>query len=702
LLTQAAPVGIYQTDEEGNCLFINQRWREITGLSSEEALGAGWIHALHEDDRGKVLWEWENSVKGQREFKLEYRFRRPNGELTWVQGRSVSLTDPKGKIMGYLGTVSDITEIKKTQEALAKKERSLHEAQKLARLGSWELYPASGQLVLSEISCYILDLSPTAPAITVEEFIAMAHPDDRAQLTHLGELSRGRGRRFRIECRFITSSDEVLHLVVKGEPTEEKGRQRLVGTLQDISEVKEAEAQAKTSEANLKALIENTSDSIWAIDSDYRFLAFNSAYQQVIKIHTGRSPQIGDKLRLELFPDAWRHHWSSMYERALRGERFVAETTEALHNQAHTFEHSFNPIMNQQGQVTGVAVFSRDISLRKETELRHEHFKYSLQVLNEIASNVNYNFSKQLDMALKTVVLYLQMPLGIISHIRSEQYVVEHTFSTHAGLAVEHGQIFELGKTYCDLTYQKDDVLTIHHMGQSEYSGHPCYPAHKLETYIGVPIVVRGQRYGTVNFSALEARAEPFGHEEIEFVKLFGRWVGSTIERKMDEQDLIWAKEKAEEASMAKAQFLSTMSHEIRTPMNAVIGLTHILLQEDPKPEQIGNLKTLKFSSENLLALINDILDFSKIEAGKVEFEEVDFSLDDLAKSITSALRPKAEERGIELLCQLDPALPPVVVGDPARLSQILNNLVSNAVKFTERGYVRLSIKAREKRGKKD
>lgn len=151
---------------------------------------------------------------------------------------------------------------------------------------------------------------------------------------------------------------------------------------------------------------------------------------------------------------------------------------------------------------------------------------------------------------------------------------------------------------------------------------------------------------------------------------------------------LIEAKEMAERAALTKSQFLSTMSHEIRTPMNAVIGFTHLLLQMEPRPEQMEYLRLLKFSAENLLVLINDILDFSKIEAGKIEFEEADFSIKDLISNIRLALLQKANEKDIQLKLLIDHDLPEVVKGDPVRLGQILTNLISNAVKFTKEGKI--------------
>lgn len=152
------------------------------------------------------------------------------------------------------------------------------------------------------------------------------------------------------------------------------------------------------------------------------------------------------------------------------------------------------------------------------------------------------------------------------------------------------------------------------------------------------------------------------------------------------------AKFKAEKASQAKADFLSTMSHEIRTPLNAVIGTTHLLLQEDPRADQVENLSTLRFSAENLLVLVNDILDFSKIEAGKIEFIDEDIDLRELLSVIRQTFGPSAEDKGLALEFSVEARVPDTVVTDGTRLNQVLMNLISNALKFTKNGKVKVEV----------
>lgn len=153
------------------------------------------------------------------------------------------------------------------------------------------------------------------------------------------------------------------------------------------------------------------------------------------------------------------------------------------------------------------------------------------------------------------------------------------------------------------------------------------------------------------------------------------------------------AKTEAEQGLKAKNEFLSTMSHEIRTPLNSILGMTHLILRDNPSSGQREQLNVLLFSANNLLAIVNDILDYNKIEAGKVNFEAIDMDLVAVIKNIHSGLRNAADEKGIELRLDIDPALKSRVIGDPTRTAQVITNLVSNAIKFTRKGHVLLQVK---------
>ncbi|HMF73878.1 MAG TPA: response regulator, partial [Flavitalea sp.] len=207
---------------------------------------------------------------------------------------------------------------------------------------------------------------------------------------------------------------------------------------------------------------------------------------------------------------------------------------------------------------------------------------------------------------------------------------------------------------------------------------------------VTIPVFADGSFWGFINIYCKEVRIWP--ETEVSILQSFAITVGSVIERIQLEKNLLESKELAEASSKAKSEFMSNMSHELRTPMNGIIGFTDLVLTTELKTNQREYLHNVSKSGHNLLGIINDILDFSKMEAGKLLIDSTAFKLHDLVEETAEILSLKALEKGLEILCIVDPLLPSQFVGDASRIRQILMNIIGNGIKFTNEGEIVIQV----------
>jgi signal transduction histidine kinase/CheY-like chemotaxis protein/HPt (histidine-containing phosphotransfer) domain-containing protein len=245
------------------------------------------------------------------------------------------------------------------------------------------------------------------------------------------------------------------------------------------------------------------------------------------------------------------------------------------------------------------------------------------------------------------------------------------------------GRILQTGKPL--LLNQKTDV-------QAEQPGAEVI-GRAASSYLGVPILVGGRAVGVISVQSTGQEGQ-FDIDDEHLLETLAANVGTALNNAHLYEELKEAKEAAEAATRAKSEFLANMSHEIRTPMNAIIGMTHIAVRHTADARLLDYLSKIDRATNNLLQIINDVLDFSKIEAGKLTMERVPFRLDEVLSNLSTVTGIRAQEKGLELIFDVDPDLPQTLVGDPLRLNQVLVNLCSNSVKFTKAGEIVVRIRS--------
>lgn len=233
---------------------------------------------------------------------------------------------------------------------------------------------------------------------------------------------------------------------------------------------------------------------------------------------------------------------------------------------------------------------------------------------------------------------------------------------------------------------RESNLKILEESGEIELVGTPC------RVWMGVPLRVENEIIGVMCMQDYNDESK-FSQDDLYLLEFIANQIAMTIQRRMMLDNLIQARQKAEEAAQSKQQFMSTMSHEIRTPLNEVIGITNLLLQGNPREDQMDFINTLKFSGNHLLTLVNDVLDFNKMESGKVIFEQTRFNLSGFLAEImrSYSFRSKAKNLKFDIIKYNE--LPNEVVGDPLRLNQILSNLLSNALKFTKAGSISVTVR---------
>ncbi len=466
--------------------------------------------------------------------------------------------------------------------------------------------------------------------------------------------------------------------------------------------IKENQKNLKQKTSELELLINNIKIQIWYLKTPYEYGIVNQAHAEFL----GKTiEEISYRPVAEVLP-------SNELGDAITNSLNVYKTKSSLFKELWTLNGKgekrllsmmFSPSINDEGNVDFVICSATDVTLER---LAEEKIKKNL-LQQEYISNISNMFNS---LEENEIVIHKAITLmGTITR-SSRVYVFENienkfiTFKLYEWL--EKGGVSHVikrdEKASADYEFLRDSItgkgsilsnnITTFENGLKEY-----YKERNVVSVMAFPILVNDRFYGIIGIDECK-EIRTWEKLEVELLKIVSNLLGNYLAKKeileklkLSEQSTLEAKDAAEKANALKSEFLANMSHEIRTPMNAILGYAKLLSKKIVDENQKEHIEIIRESGKNLLALINDILDLSKIEAGKMRIENRPLSPRKIIDEIQNIFKLKAKEKGIQFITEVDPNLPEAIVLDEIRLRQVLFNLVGNAIKFTQKGYVKLS-----------
>lgn len=367
-LAKVAPVGIFKSDETGYCTYANKKVLEISGLSEIEALGKGWLQAIHPDDKNYVQKSWERAVKNRSPFSENFRIKRKDGSLSWVIGETHPIISLDGEIQGHVGIITDITQIKESELALQQSKERLTLAQEFGKVGSWDWDIVNDKLTWSDEAFLQFGLNPSHLEPTQELFNSLIHPDDRQKVNNAIERTFKYGEPYSHDVKMLRADGSEWYMHTQGKVIKDENGNpvRFVGVQQDITERKLMEDELNERKKTYQSLFEISPIGI-AVHTDNNIVIANP---EAVKILGAKKEEelIGKNIYGFIHPDDLQAI-KNRVARVYKGEKnleLVEYKFITLDGKTIDVEISSAPV-DYRGKPASQVVF-RDISERKKAE----------------------------------------------------------------------------------------------------------------------------------------------------------------------------------------------------------------------------------------------------------------------------------------------------------------------------------------------
>jgi PAS domain S-box-containing protein len=644
-------------DAHGRITWVNKSFTRMTGFLLEECIGQTPGYLLQGPDTNpQTVAYLRNQIWKGESFDAEILNYHKNKKPYWVRVQGQPIRDAQNRVTGFFALEEDITRERRVQEEMQESTNRFKMA--LEKIGDnvWEHDFRTGITLFTKSDHEFMGIQSADASENTQRWWSAVHPDDRFKLEKSdADYRSGIADSHNLEYRLNLPDGSFRWVLDRGVVMEKNNDGipvRIIGTHTDITHIKQTEEELASRVKQLQLLSDNVPgviyEYVFRVDGSEGFRYLSPAMERIFGIPA------------ESFFDHDAYIHPDDKERIAAKNIHSRDTLEPYSDESRlvvpgrgviwrSVSSSFS-YRTSRGDLVFTG-FMLDITERKNAEeaLRTNEEKY-----RSIIANMKLGL---LEVDLNEIITYANQSFCDMS-----------------------------GYTLSELTGKKASALFVR--GESAEQIEQKNELRKNGISDAYEIVLK-DRNGNQKWWLISGA--PRYNDSSELVGSIGIHLDIT-EQKNLEHELIHAREQAEALAKTKESFLANMSHEIRTPMNAILGMSNQLAKTNLNDQQKFFLNTIHAAADNLLVIINDILDLSKIQAGKLNLEKIGFASRQVVADAMQVLLHRAEEKGIRLTnAHFDPAIHPILLGDPYRLNQILLNIISNAIKFTDKGYVDFS-----------
>ncbi len=670
LALKTSKAGLYEMELSTRYANCDEQCFKVFGRSPYrfETTFDNIIGVIHPEDKDRIVRSYYESLSTQQIWNDEYRIYDEIDELKYIELLGTFIYDDDGNAIKLIGTVKDITERKYAELELYESEVKFRNISETAN-DAIILMDSKGKINYWNRSASLI-FGWTQEEAIGQELHRLIVPEKYYSESLVGlrkfyQNGNGPILNKTIELNAIKKSGEEFSVETSITAIKLKGNWNAIGIIRDVTERKKAEKEITKINLLSNIALDLTKAGFWDIRLDHNNY-FNLS-DRTATIY-GLPANYNKKMNL--------NEWHSSISEV--DKLYADYANDMIHRAFNNDIDRYDVVIPFKRPIDGEMVWLRELGIFLKDEEGITHLYGVTQDITDI---------KFAEIALEKAR-------------ESAERIVDAIPIPTALTSIDGGIIIRANNAMAK--FHQIEQVDFEDMRASDWYVDP-EERIKLIEILKKEGSVTDYDVDFKRFKTGEIRNSLTSFVPVEYNGI-SCLVGSIIDMtdiKRIQHELSISKEIAEAATKAKSDFLANMSHEIRTPMNAIIGLTHLALKNELPPKIYDYLSKIERSSQSLLNIINDILDFSKIEAGKLDIENIEFELDTVFDTISNLISIKAQEKGLELIFNIDTNLPLNLIGDPLRLGQILTNLSSNAIKFTHNGEIIISASLIEKFDKK-